>query len=305
MANFEAAQFALSIVGLMGNFFAGYIIIRKRLYSEIRFVILQNLIIEDTLFLLIKIIESSVLFSGVKWAEDLTENTLNITLALLCLSMLLSASLMIDRMLAIFYCLRYNAIITRFKVRIVMAILWMFTTAYAATSLSLGNYKDIKDTLQNIIMFVVIVPTWLFMLFANISIEKIRRHHINKINATKKQVMQNQKQADGIGDLPKSNKGKLDFLQSTAAVARQIKIINWVTLLLMTPSCIQAITDVIGKDIIPTEVISSFTLIYIATNSYVYILAMPELKAYVLSLACQKQHEDTSQSNQSTNISMV
>ena len=302
----DIAYFILCIVGLMGNFFAGFIVIKKRLYIKVRFIILQNLIIEDTLFLLIKIVEKSVTFAGVTWVHDVNGTTRNITLAFLCLSMLLSASLMIDRMLAIFYCLRYHAIVTRFKARIGMAILWMFTTAYAATSLSFhftDGYDNTNKTFQKIVMFIVIVPTWLFILISNISIEKIRRHHVKRIQSTEKQVMENQRESS-VGNMQSSRETKLDFFQNTAAIVRQIKIINWITLLLMTPSCLKAIDDVIGAGFMPGDVISIFTLIYIATNSYVYILTMRELRAYASSLVCRNKADENDHSV-ATNISMA
>ena len=288
MVNFEAASFVLSILGMLGNFFAGFIIVKKRLYLEVRFIILQNLIIEDTLFLLVAIVHSSMNFAGVQ-SQNITEIILDISKAFLCLSMFLSCFLVIDRMFAIFYCLRYHAVVTQFKVRFAITIAWIISVLYLVTSLSLHG-KDQKTTFQGVVMFVIIVPTWIFILVSNIFIEKIRMHHINRINATRKQVMFNTITSPN-GEVEDNHKGKMEFFQTTAGIARQIKIINWITLILMTPTAIKAATEVFGVDIIHSQVIASFTLIYIVANAFVYILAMRELKQYTFNLICRRNSE--------------
>ena len=52
-------------------------------------------------------------------------------------------------------------------------------------------------------------------------------------------------------------RGELHFFQNTGEVIRQIKIINWMTIALMTPSFATAVSDVIGSQYRLREVISN------------------------------------------------
>ena len=280
MDSFSISIFVLSNIGLLGNICATFIIITKKLWKEVRFFILQNLIIEDTIFLVITNIQSIWSFSARgPPPKHLRLVVRGVTSALLCLSMMLSAMLMLDRLLSIFLHLRYHSVVTKCKVRMSVAVIWLFGVGCGTASLILQSRQE---KLRSIWMPLLVIPTWCFIFISNISIEKIRQYHMRKITSNRNHLQGNQNEKSD------QSNGILEFFNTTSVIIKQIKIINWATLLLLTIPCIQSVCQLVGVTVIPSRVVTYSTLMYVSTNSYVYMLTMYEMKRYIVNLLCKK-----------------
>ena len=133
---------------------------------------------------------------GTRWCTFLA-----ITVAALCsISIFSIMCVCIDRYIHIKYALRYDAILSKRKCLITVAVIWIGTFAiFTLHKVFSGNYYyDHKSYICTInfprdwiftlfIIFTVVIPAFIVITFCNFKIYAISRRHVNEINALERQ----------------------------------------------------------------------------------------------------------------------
>ena len=198
-----------------------------------------------------------------------------------------------DRYIAVSRALRYHEIITRARIFKVISSFWIINFLLIVVSFLLKEesefFNDVIERLvMNIILFILIFLTSIFIIFVAAYTIKIRKRHIAIIKSRTTQF--------GV------EAEKLNILQSLKGSIHDVMRLNILTIIFILPILLFSILLLSGY--VRRTRYLAFSLYYIS-NPVIYISVLSELRAEMKKIFCRNNRVGVERTDQQIRISTV
>ena len=247
----------------------------KKLKKIIRYRILINLSLSDSMLLIISLVrgfsEQNFLDGDQEDASAWNMYFLLPSITFYTASLLSTLLITFDRYIAVIYCLRYRDLVTKFRLFVAIVTLWLFSIMVSFLFFFLSYYN--KEVSRDSFPIALYLLFCVLLIVCSLTVRHIRNNH-------ELDIRRNNNRFGVIAE-------KLNKLQRLSATIVDIVRLNFVTAALVALSNILVTIHVYLYHRKNQTIHMSFlvsTSLYTISNPFVYVGTMSELRQYYRNL---------------------